>query len=363
MGPARVTVDLGAIRANARALKRVCPGAGLLAVVKRDAYGHGAVAVARAVRDLVAGFAVAELDEAVELRTHGVRNPILILTPPRPGDRPAYVRYRLTATLTDARQLAVVPRMRHGRLDAQVKFDTGMGRLGTRWDRAHELAAALRAKGVRTLGGTWTHLAAADEPKFTDLQLNRFDAALGSLLLAGIGPGPAHAANSRAVLTVPRARKYSAIRPGIALYGCSPDDRTEPILRPAMRWSVPVLEVRELPKGATISYGHTWKAPRAMRAAVLPVGYADGVSRLHSNNGSVLIRGRAAPIRGRVCMNLIVADVTAIPMARPGDEAVLIGPQGRQAITAEAVAAQRATISYEVLCVAGAMNRRVSRHG
>ncbi len=363
-GPARVTVDRSAIIANARTLKRMAPRSGLLAVVKRDAYGHGAVEVARALRAVAAGFAVAELDEAIELREHGIRGPVLVLTPPRPGDRPAYRRFRLTGTISDARQLADLPPVRAGKLDAHAKFDTGMGRLGARWESAHVFAASLRAAGVRTLAGSWTHLAAADERWFTDVQLDRFEACLGSLLMRGIGPGPAHAANSRAVLSHPRSCRYALIRPGIALYGASPDDAgLDRRLRPAMRWTVPVLAVRDLPKGATISYGHTWRSPRAMRAAVLPVGYADGFSRLHSNRGSVLIRGRVAPVRGRVCMNLIVVDVTAIHGVRPGSEAVLIGRQGRSVITVEAVAAQRASISYEVLCVAGAMNRREGRHG
>ncbi len=364
MGPARVTVDLASIVANARALRRMAPNAGLLAVVKRDAYGHGDVEVARALRGIAAGFAVAELEEAVHLRSHGVRGPILVLTPPRPGDRPAYRRFDLQGTISDARQLHDLPPVHHGRLNAHVKFDTGMGRLGARWESARAFAASLRAAGVRTLAGTWTHLAAADEAKFTQVQLDRFDACLGALLLAGIGPGPAHAANSRAVLSQPRTGRYALIRPGIALYGGSPDDQPlDRRLRPALRWRVPVLAVRALPRGATISYGHTWRSPRPMTAAVLPVGYADGCSRLHSNKGAVLIHGRVAPIRGRVCMNLIVADVTGIRNVRAGQEAVLIGRQGRRRITVEAVAAQRASISYEVLCVAGAMNVREWRHG
>jgi alanine racemase len=213
---------------------------------------------------------------------------------------------------------------------------------------------------VRRLAGTWTHLAASDDPAFTLAQLDRFDTCLRALRARGIDPGLTHAANSGAILGSARARAYGAVRPGLLLYGCAPGGARRPgWLKPAMSFRTRVAAVRSVPRGATVSYNHTWHAPRASTLAVLPAGYADGVSRLQSNRGVVLIRGRRAPVRGIVCMNLTVVDVTGIPGVTCGDEAVFFGAQGRKRILAEEVAARQGTIPYEVLCVAGGLNRRV----
>ena len=353
-------MDLAAVVANARAVRGARPGKALIAVVKRDAYGHGAVAVARSLRGVADIIAVADAEEAAVLRQAGIRAPILLLGPAAAARRGEIERLGLLPSVTAERDFAGVPGARGGYLGAHLKFDTGMGRLGLDPALADRLAGWLRRRGLRRLAGTWTHLSAADEAGFTRAQLRRFDAALAALRRGGIDPGLTHAANSAAVLASPAACAYRAVRPGLLLYGCVPGRRPAPRwLRPAMSFRTRVAALRRVARGATISYDHTWRAPREATLAVLPVGYADGYSRLQSNRGEVLIRGRRAPVRGIVCMNLTVVEVTGIRGVAAGDEAVIFGTQGRARIRAEEVAARQATIPYEVLCVAGGLNRRV----
>ncbi|MEK7477261.1 MAG: alanine racemase [Candidatus Coatesbacteria bacterium] len=356
---ARVVVDLTAIKANARALRRAVPGAALIAVVKRDAYGHGAPEVGHALAGLADLLAVADPGEAFVLRAAGIRTPVLVLGTAASVDLPALIRAGCHPTLTGERDLAAMPEPRGGVLAAHLKFDTGMGRLGFDASRAAEVVRLLRKRRVRRLAGIWTHLAAAGEPGFTRVQLRRFDECLGVLRTHGIDPGLTHAANSGAVLASVRARGYRAIRPGLLLYGCAPGGARPPRwLRPAMSFGTRVADVRRVARGATVSYDHTWRASRAATLAILPAGYADGFSRLQSNRGTVLIRGRFARVRGLVCMNLTIVDVTDIPGVVPGDEAVFFGAQRGRRLNAGTVARRQHTIAYEVLCTAGGLNRR-----
>ncbi len=213
------------------------------------------------------------------------------------------------------------------------------------------------------LAGAFTHLAQISEPGFTKAQLDRFDMCLGALRAAGIDPGLTHAANSGALYLSARACAYDAVRPGLILYGVPPGSGVPFALRPALSFKTRVAQVRGVPAGTTVSYGHTWRTGRAARLALLPVGYSCGYPRSMSSKGSVLVRGRRVPVRGRVCMNLTVAEVGAVPGVKSGDEVVLIGCQGRHAISADDVARQAGTISYEVLCTAGGLNERVYRGG
>lgn len=358
-----VDVDLGAIRANARAAIRHAGGARLLAVVKEDAYGHGAPAVARALRGIAAGFAVATVAEGEELRRAGVREPVLVLTPPAGDEWRTLARAGLTPTVGTVPDLYRIPAGAGGRACVQIKFDTGMGRFGFAPRDAADVAARLRARGIRRVAGVYTHLAAADESPFTGAQLARFEAALRALRGGGIDPGWVHAANSEAVVDHPRACGYGTVRPGLLLYGVSPSGRAPFPLAPAMAFRARVAAVRALPKGATTGYGHTWTSRAPVRLATLAVGYAGGYSRRWSGRGRVLVRGVEAPVRGRVSMNLTVVDVSRIRGVAAGDRATLFGRDGRAELSVGAYAAALGTIAYEPLCVAGSLNPRRYRRG
>ncbi len=357
-----VVIDPGAIRGNARALLRRCRGARLVAVVKEDAYGHGALTAARALRGLAAGFAVASIEEGEALRRGGIRGEILVLVSSPPEVRARAARADLTLTLAGEQDLFGIPSPRVGALRAHLKVDTGMGRLGVPPGDLPALARLLVRRGVRRLAGMYTHLASGSDRPRTARQVAALRIGARILRAAGVDPGPLHAANSEAVLASPEACALGTIRPGLLLYGCRPAAGARGLsLAPAMAFKTRVLAVREAVAGDRIGYGGTWTAPRRSRLAVLPVGYAAGYSRLQSNRGVVLVRGRPAPVRGRVSMNLTLVDVTRIGGVRPGDEAVLVGAQGRARVRAEDVARRQATIPYEVLCVAGGLNPREFR--
>lgn len=359
--PAWVEIDLGAIATNARVIRRHAPGRTLIAVVKHDAYGHGAPRVAQALKGIADQFAVATSGEGEELRRHGVRAPILVLVPAPHADRPRMRRLNLLPTVADLVDCSTAP-VHHGVLLAHLKFDTGMGRLGLLPAQAREAVVRLRRRGVRAVAGTYTHLAAALEPGFTAAQLDRFDRCLGVLRTLGLDPGPAHVANSEAVLTGGRPLTYDAVRPGLILYGAGPKHLKQRLsLRPAMALVTCLASVRRVERGATISYAHTWRAPRPTRLGVLPIGYAGGYMRTLSNRGKVLVGGCRAKVRGRICMNLTVVDLARVPGARIGASAVLFGKQGGAHVPVEEVADRAGTIPYELLCLAGSLNPRIYR--
>lgn len=359
-------IDLGAIAHNVRELRRVTrPEALLMAVVKGDGYGHGAVAVARtALANGAAMLAVARLEEGVALRQAGFEAPILVFGRPFADQAGDLIRYHLIQSvvdLEDAEMLSGEARARGAAVAVHLKVDSGMGRLGLVPDprsagavpSAVARAAALaKLPGVR-LEGVFTHFAAADSTDKTSArrQFEVFTAFLEALKRAGIEAGLRHAANSAAVIDLPHTH-LDAVRPGIALYGLYPSpevDTTRVDLRPALSLKARVLQVKPLPAGAPVSYGMTWKAPRDTVIATVPAGYADGISRRLSNRGRMLVRGRSAPIAGRVCMDLTMLDVGAIAGVAPGDEVVIIGRQGDQMIGADEMAGLLDTINYEVV--------------
>lgn len=344
-------VDLDAIRGNMRAI-RAAVGNDLqvMAVVKADAYGHGILQVSRAALEAGASFlGVALPEEGETLRKGGIDAPVLILGPATREGAGACVRYELTQTVCSPDMVGFIQEecLRQGR-DASVhlKVDTGMNRIGVRNER--ELRAVLEAlehsPQVR-LTGAFTHFADADgnDSSFTEKQLADFQK-MAVLLPRNI---LLHASNSAAIARFPKAR-FQMVRAGIALYGCPPVPTDIP-LRPAMRWTTAISYLKEIGRGDTVSYGRTFTADKLMRVATLPVGYGDGYHRALSGTGKVLIRSCYAPILGRVCMDQTVVDVTDIPEAALGDEAVLIGSQGDKTITADQLGAWAGTISYEVL--------------
>ena len=365
--PTIASVDLSALTSNLRQARQfLSPGCDILAVVKADAYGHGAVAVARALaREGVTRFAVATIQEGAQLRDDGIRAQILVMGALPPAQLADLLGYALTPVIYEpniAEELAA-------RLGAQpipypvhLKVDTGMGRLGLLPDQVLPLLQSTAFQGALRLEGLMTHLADADnaDPAYTKIQIERFQVVLAGLRQAGLSVPLIHAANSAAILGHPAAH-FNLVRPGIMLYGYStaPQSGQAATLQPVLSLRSRIAQVRSLAQGDSVSYNRSFVATRPSKIAVLPIGYADGYSRALSNRGHVLVRGRKCPVVGRVCMDMTLIDVTDLPEIRPGDEAVLIGRQGADAILATDLAAWSGTIPYEVLCGIGPRVPRV----
>ena len=366
--PTRAEVDLAAVADNVTLACRMAgPGTAVMAVVKADAYGHGAAPVARvAIRTGVSWLGVASPEEALPLRAAGIRAPILVLGPIAPEQADLVAASALDQCVSDPAQAEALDRAARARgrvLSVHLKVDTGMGRVGVAPGQVRATAEKIRALPCVRLRGLMTHFAdaEAEDPAFAREQLRRFAEAEAGLRQAGIDRPIRHAANSAALLCLPEAR-LDLVRPGIMLYGYHPGGRhrsDKPGLRPSLRFRTAISQLAAVPRGASVSYGRTFVAPRDLVVATLPVGYADGWGRLLSNRGQVLIRGRRTPVIGRVCMDMTMVDVTTLPEVRVGDEAVLIGRQGEEEITADEVAEAQGTISYEVLCRIGPRVPRV----
>lgn len=366
--PARPTwldVDLDAVAHNVRLIKALIgEQVGLMAVLKADGYGHGAVKVARtALNNGACMCGVASLNEATVLRSAGIDAPILILGfTPAWHAREALLRdVALTVYDLDvARAYARAAMELHRTARVHVKVDTGMSRLGVLPDQAPGLIRAIAQLPAVEIEGLFTHFSSADSDEaYTRLQLGRFADVLSSIGDLSRSIRYVHAANSAAALAFPESR-FNLVRIGLAMYGLSPFPAALPAsfapvhdavsqLRPALSWKTTVSQVKTLPPGTPVSYGNTYVCERETTIAVIPVGYADGFRRAPQTFGEVLVRGRRAPLVGRVCMDQSMIDVTHIPGVRIGDEVVLIGAQGDQRITAEDVAARLGTISYEVV--------------
>jgi alanine racemase len=346
-------VDLGAIRHNVRTLKRRAADARLMAVVKADAYGHGAVPVSRAALEAGAGsLAVVTIEEGAELRRAGIDAPILVFTDLLPDELALAREYRLQVTahsILSAKRIAA-----HPGLETHLKINTGMNRWGVEPDEAGEARKILGSQLV----GVYTHLASADSDKeTTSRQLAVFDAVLAARDFGGV---LVHAANSAGTLWHSSSR-YDCVRPGIALYGLHPagdeGDPADEDLRPALSLKSYVAGVRRLAPGEGVSYGLTFRAEAPMFAATVPVGYAEGYRRILSNRASALVRGERRPLLGRVTMDACAFGVD--DGVEVGDEVVLVGEQGGESVRAEEVARWSDTINYEV--TTGIDARRVER--
>jgi alanine racemase len=361
----RVEIDLGAVIGNARTVRRIA-GTEVYAVVKADAYGHGAVAVAQALvkARAASGFAVSLVEEGVALREAGVTLPVLVMGPSQHGGEDDMVAAGLTPIIGSEDDLAaLVPIARQrGPLDAHLKIDTGMGRLGVPLERAGELTARAGAAGIR-LVGLMTHFACADTDDPADMssltrdQLRRFSDADRAVIAAGAPVRVRHVANSSGALLFPEAR-FDLVRTGIAIYGNgrwpAGAERTQ-----AMRLVTEVAQLRELPVGASVGYGATWRATRPTRVAVLPLGYADGLPRRASGQAQAAVRGARVPLVGVISMDIAIADVTDVPGVAIGDPVVLLGrASGGASITTAEYAAWSGLSEYEVTC---GMSKRVPR--
>lgn len=344
-------VDLGAVHHNLREVRRVAGASAVYGVVKADAYGHGLVPVARALeRAGVDGLCVALVEEGLVLRAEGVRVPILILNGAYASDHARVLAAQLTPVVYSLDEVESFARAAAGReIDVHLKLDTGMARLGVPVASLGTFLTAMQAFPAVRVRGVLTHLSSADtDDTVTAAQLDRFDAALVEVRRHGHTPELVHAANSAATYRHARAR-YSMVRVGIALYGVMPAPGVGGELRPAMRVRTEVLALRPLPAGAPVGYGEAFRTTRASRVATLPIGYGDGLLRAASGRGAVLIRGRRCPMVGAVSMDLTTVDVTDVPDCALGDEALILGENGGDRITAHELAAACDTIAYEVL--------------
>jgi alanine racemase len=364
--PTRANIDLGAIAGNFRLLRQRASPAEVYAVVKADAYGHGAVAVARRLEQEGARcFGVGMAEEGVELRRAGIRGQILVLGFSDPRDAPLYRSYGLTPTLYDlaqARGFAGATAGFASTLSVHLKIDTGMGRLGITRREIPEAVRLLAEARHLKLTGTSTQLARADEPRpeAVEAPLSLFRACLEDLHAAGLEPGVTHCANSAGVLLHPPSI-FQAVRPGLALYGIPPSPSLPDAgLVPAMEVESRVMSVRDVPEGAALGYGGRFVTRRRSVIAVLPIGYHDGVRRVISGRASVLLRGGRAPIVGAVSMDLTLIDATETGAAA-GDRAVLLGREGADRITAWDLARAADTIPYEIVCGIGARVPRLYR--
>ncbi len=343
-GRAWVEVNLANLVANARAIQEVAGGASLLPMVKADAYGLGAVRVARALESLAPwGYGVATLDEAIELRAAGIGRPVVVFTPARIDHLEAYHAHDLTAVLDDPDAAALWDRPFH------LEIDTGMGRCGVRWDAWPVVARFVS----RHLEGAFTHLYAADvDPESAANQVKRFHAAIGQL---GSRPSLLHVANSAGLWRL--VERFDLVRPGLFLYGGRPGPDL-PIPRPVATVRARVVSVRELPPGASVSYGGDWTAVAATRVATVAIGYADGIPRSVQSRAAILLGGVRRPVVGRVTMDFVMADVGPGSDVAPGDVATIIGSDGREVITLDEFSGWASTVSYEILTRLG---RRLSR--
>jgi alanine racemase len=354
--PCWASIDLDAIEANVRSIRsRLRPGAQLMAIVKANAYGHGIVGIADAVLAAGAwGFGVACVDEGVQLRSAGVDSPILVLGYVPHWEAERVLRLDLAVALT-TEQLAFALARAASDLarpaTVHVKVDTGMGRYGVLPEEALDfLRFCGETPGLR-VEGIFTHLATADEPDTThaERQLRRFDELCRSLDAHGLLPPVRHALNSAGTFAFPE-QQHDLVRCGIAVFGVPPAPMAGlPELRPALSLKARVARLRRLPPGSCVGYGCTFLAERPTDVALVPVGYADGLSRSLSNRGWMLANGRRAPIIGRVSMDQSTIDVTDLGIVRQDDEIVVLGRQGEDEITASEMAEWRDTIAYEVL--------------
>lgn len=359
-------IDLTALEHNYRQLRGLCaPELKMLAVVKADAYGHGLLPVAR---KLVAAGAdylgVGSLEEGLTLRQAGQTLPILLLLGILPQEAERAVAADLEVILFRrdvAEALAAAARSQMKKAKAHLKVDTGMGRLGLLPGEVPEFLAGLKEYRQLEVLGLCSHLAVADleDKSYTLKQLQDFQALLAALRGQGWALPLSHLSNSAALWELKEAH-LNLVRPGLMLYGSPPaPDRPPPVeLKPVMSLTTQVLQLKRLPPGSSISYGCTHTTADWCDLAVLPVGYCNGYSRLLSNRGAALIHGRRAPIRGRVCMNLTMVEVTGIAGVQEGDRVTLLGQDGDEVISADELAGWADTISYEVYCLLGAANLR-----
>lgn len=351
--PTKLYVDLQAISHNIREIrKHLSSKTQVMAVIKASAYGGGSLKIANVLmQNGVERFAVAIPEEAVILRSQGIDNPILILTPPLFSDLEEIANYNLTPSISDietAKKLSEICREKNKVLDIHIEIDTGMGRTGITPEKAVALAEGAKELSNVRIEGVFSHFASAEaDSAYTKQQLSIFDNAVSELQKAGIDIQIRHICNSAGIVLFPEAH-YEFVRPGLMLYGYYPDESLKETLslKPSLTLKTKIVHIKDVPSGTAISYNGTFVTKRISRIATLPIGYADGFKREHSNKGFVLVGGQKAPVIGRVCMDLTMIDVTDIPSVHKGDEIILFDNTN---ITVEEIARFCGTINYEII--------------
>ncbi len=361
--PTYAEINLDAIIQNTRAVKKLIGGKKICAAVKADGYGHGAVAAAYA---MCAGgadmLAVAMTEEAVQLRKAGIARPVILLSPAPREDIDTILDLGITACISDvpfAGELSAAAVRRGATARAQVNVDTGMGRVGFPCASAADAIMTIQQLPGLEIEGLFTHFACSEDVSVTAEQLRMFKYVTDRLKSAGMTLPLLHAANSAATLQMPDAH-LQCVRPGLILYGLYPPgaDASGVVLRPAMSLHSRVVFCKKVSAGTRLGYGHTFTTERDSLIATLPLGYHDGYLRQYSNRGEVLIKGKRAPVVGRVSMDQTLVDVTDVPQAGEGAEVVIYGRQGDSSIRVEEMAARLERIPYELTCAVAARVRR-----
>ncbi len=377
MGLHRATIaeiNLSALRHNFQTIQGLLkPGVETMAVVKADAYGHGAFPCAKAlIEEGAHSLGVGIVEEGILIREQGILAPIQVLCGIFPEEVDDLIRFNLTTTLSTpemAKAIAVRAEKLNTQVGVHIKINTGMGRLGIPPEEAIDFIEQVRSLKTLRIDSLFTHFSTADEPDpdFTHKQLQIFEDVLSQLASRKGFVPKAHAANSSALLKLPESQ-FNLVRPGILLYGAltSPDlepyrkvlEKQATSFQPVMQWKTRILNLNKIPDGSALSYGRKFTTRRKSRIATLPVGYADGLQRSLSGKMEVLVQGKRAPQVGAICMDLCLIDVTDIPEAKEGDEVVLFGVQGDEAIRIEEMAGLADTLPYEIMCCVG---KRVPR--
>ncbi len=345
--PTYCKINLANLILNYRKISRGKP---VIAVIKAEAYGHGAVKIAKALETAgVQIFSVALIEEGIELRKAGIKSDILIGGSIYPFTNfKQVIKHRLTPTIASLESGKAFSKTAPAPHPVHVKVDTGMNRIGFSSDGAYDNIIKLSKMKNLKIEGIYTHFPCADtDRKLTLNQAAKFKKLINCLAKAGISPEILHASNTAAVRFVNNTCTH--VRPGLGLYGLKPYPSYRG-LSPVMSFLSRIVYIRKIKSGEKVSYGGTWRAKRNSVIATIPAGYADGVRRELSNRGEVLIRGRRFPIAGRVCMDMTMIDVTDLPNAHVGEEVVLLGSQGRKSITAAEIADICGTINYEICC-------------
>jgi alanine racemase len=357
--PIWLEINLDAIAHNVKKIRQIVgKNTQIIAVVKANAYGHGAIEVSETLLENgVTMLGVGVIEEGIVLREAGIKAPILICGLTTNEQLESLVMYNLTATVCDLRAVKILSRIaseKKKKARIHVKIDTGMGRLGIPSEDTLNFVKKISLMENIEIEGIFTHFAATNEEdgNYTRKQFEKYKKALLELERGGINIPLKHVANSTTILNSYRFH-LNAVRPGVIVYGLFPSPRTKQIvqLRPAAEFKTKIIFLKEVPAGKSIGYGRTYTTTKPTRIATLPVGYADGYSWLLSNKGEVLVRGERAPIIGRICMDLCMIDVTHIGGVQTGDEIVLWGKQGSEMISAEEVAQKIGSIVYEVICM------------
>ena len=354
-----VTIDLDAVYSNIENLKaNVKEGTNFIAVIKTDGYGHGAVPIAKAVEELVEGYAVATIDEAMNLRMHDITKPIYIIgyTHSSQFERLIENDLRCTVfTMEAARELSDIAVKLNKKAYVHIKIDTGMSRIGfSDSNKSVDTIIEISKLPGIIIEGIFTHFYASDEKdkRAAANQYRRFNEFIGKLENRGINIPIKHCSNSAAIMDLDEFN-MGYVRVGIAMYGLMPSEEIlnkDIVLSPALEWKSHIILVKDIEEGTGVSYGNTFVADKPMKIATIPIGYGDGYSRALSNRGYVLIRGKKARILGRICMDQFMVDVTSIKDVSIDDEVTLIGKDGQYVITAQELGHMADSFNYEVVC-------------